>query len=110
MHCKAESLLHCIRIYHSYIFLAKFVIFGTAFLKVFVGTKLLTKTQPMDFQLLSAMKVEDLKAFLSLQGLKVNGRKEELVARAFVAFKNNVLVVQTAEEVEEGLACQYTTL
>eukprot|EP00794_Sanderia_malayensis_P012420 gene12420-biopygen9905 len=62
----------------------------------------------MDFQLLSAMKVEELKVFLRLRGLKVSGRKEELVARAFVAIENNVQIVRTAEEVEEALACQYT--
>eukprot|EP00795_Rhopilema_esculentum_P010005 gene10005-biopygen12686 len=62
----------------------------------------------MDFQLLSGMKVEELKAFLRLRGLKVSGRKEELVARAFVAMENNVPIVLTAEEVEIELAKQYT--
>ncbi len=60
----------------------------------------------MDIQLLSSMKVEELKAYLRLRGLKVSGRKEELVARAFVAMENNVPIVRTAEEVEEALACQ----
>ena len=62
----------------------------------------------MDFQLLSGMKVEELKAFLRLRGLKVSGRKEELIARAFVAIENNVPIVLTAEEVEIELAEQYT--
>ena len=62
----------------------------------------------MDIQLLSSMKVEELKAYLRLRGLKVSGRKEELVARAFVAMENNVPIVRTAEEVEEALACQYS--
>ena len=50
----------------------------------------LQATQTMDFELLSAMKVEELKAFLRLRGLKVTGRKEEPVARVFVAVENNV--------------------
>ena len=62
----------------------------------------------MDIQLLSSMKVEELKAYLRLRGLKVSGRKEELVARAFVAMENNVPIIRTAEEVEEALACQYS--
>ena len=41
------------------------------------------------------MKVEELKNFLRLHGLKVSGRKEELVARVFVAIENNVQIVQT---------------
>ena len=59
----------------------------------------LQTTQAIDFELLSAMKVEELKAFLRLRGLKVTGRKEELVARVFVAVENNVPILRTAEEV-----------
>ena len=62
----------------------------------------------MDFDLLSKMKVEELKNFLRLHGLTVSGKKEELVARAFVAIENNVQVVQTAEEVEAILGKQYS--
>ena len=40
--------------------------------------------------------------------MKVSGKKEELVARAFVAIENNVEVVQTAEEVEAALGKQYS--
>eukprot|EP00794_Sanderia_malayensis_P008045 gene8045-biopygen6517 len=61
----------------------------------------------MDFQLLSKMKVEELKDFLRLRGLKVTGRKEELVARAFVACENNVTVVKTAEGVQQEIAKEY---
>ena len=43
----------------------------------------------MDLESLSAMKVEELKAFLRLGCLKVTGRKEELVARVFVAVENS---------------------
>ena len=51
--------------------------------------------------------MEELKNLLRLRGLKVNGRKEELVARAFVAIENNVQIVQTAEEVEAVIGKQY---
>ena len=82
--------------------------FETAFFIAPVSTQLLQATQTMDVKLLSSMKVEELKAYLRLRGLKVSGRKEELVARAFVAMENNVPIVRTAEEVEEALACQYS--
>ena len=39
----------------------------------------------MDFDLISKMKAEELKTFLRLRGLKVSGKKEELVARVFAA-------------------------
>ena len=45
------------------------------------------------------MKIE-LKNFLRLRGLKVTGKKEILVARAFCAIENNVTLVKTAQEVE----------
>ena len=61
----------------------------------------------MDLDMLSKMKVDELKNFLRLRGLKVSGRKEELVARAFVAIENNVQIVQTAEEVEAVIRKQY---
>ena len=61
----------------------------------------------MDLDMLSKMKVDELKNFLRLRGLKVSGRKEELVARAFVGIENNVQIVQTAEEVEAVIRKQY---
>ena len=52
----------------------------------------------MDVEQLKSMKVEELKSFLRLRGLHVAGKKNELVARAFVALENDVPIVQTAEE------------
>ena len=53
------------------------------------------------------MKVEELKNCLHLRGLKVSGKKEELVARVFVAIENDVPLVKTAEEVEKEVAFDY---
>ena len=49
--------------------------------------------------MVSNMKVDVLKAFLRLRGLKTSGKKQELVARVFVAIENNVEVVRTTEQV-----------
>ena len=38
------------------------------------------------------MNVEELKKFLRLRGLRISGRKIELVARVFSAVENNVLI------------------
>jgi hypothetical protein len=62
----------------------------------------------MDFDMLTKMRVDELKIFLRLRGLKVSGRKEELVARAFAAIENNVQPVKTAEEVEVEIRTEYT--
>ena len=61
----------------------------------------------MDLDMISAMKVEELKNFLRLRGLKLSGRKQELAARVFVAIENNVPIVKTAEEVESEIANDY---
>ena len=61
----------------------------------------------MDFELVNKMKVEELKTYLRLRGLKVSGRKVELVARVFAASENNVQPVKTAEEVEAEIADEY---
>ena len=61
----------------------------------------------MDFERVSSMEVEELKNFLRLRGLKVNGRKEEPVARVFVAIVNNVPLVKTAEEMEKEVSFDY---
>ena len=53
------------------------------------------------------MSVRELKNYLQVRGLKVIGKKEELVARVFVAVENNVQPVKTAVEVEEDLALCY---
>ena len=61
----------------------------------------------MDYDLISSMKVEELKDFLKLHGLKVSGRKVELVARVFAASENNVPLVKTAVEIEQDLHKEY---
>ena len=40
--------------------------------------------------MLNRMKIENMKNFLRLQGLKVTGKKKILVARAFCAVKNKL--------------------
>ena len=57
--------------------------------------------------MLSKMKVEELKSFLRLRGLKVSGKKMELVARAFHAVENNAPILKSAEEVEGQLRDEY---
>ena len=57
----------------------------------------------MEYNMISKMKVEELKNYLKLRGLKLNGKKEELVARVFAAIENNVLPIKTAVEVEADL-------
>ena len=57
--------------------------------------------------MISNMKVDELKSFLKLRGLKTSGRKEELIARVFIAFENDVPLVKTAVEVEEDLKETY---
>ena len=44
----------------------------------------------MDFDMVSKMKTDELKMYLRLRGLKVKGRKAELVSRVFSACENNV--------------------
>ena len=63
----------------------------------------------MEYQLIEKMKVDELKSFLKLRGLRVSGNKSELVARVFVASENNVKIVKTAEEVEHELKEDYTS-
>ena len=61
----------------------------------------------MDLATISRMKVEELKEFLRLRGLRVTGKKEELVARVFVAVENDVPVQKTAEEVQQEISVEY---
>ena len=61
----------------------------------------------MNYDMISNMKVDELKSFLKLRGLKTSGRKEELIARVFIAFENDVPLVKTAVEVEEDLKETY---
>ncbi len=57
--------------------------------------------------MISQMKVEELKSFLRARGLRVTGRKQELIARVFVACENDVPVVKTAEEVQKEIVTEY---
>ena len=61
----------------------------------------------MDINILSTMKVEELKNFLRLRGLRVTGKKEELVARVFIAMENDVPVLKSAEEVQKEISEEY---
>ena len=57
--------------------------------------------------MLNGMKVEELKKYLRLRGLRISGRKAELVARVFAAYENNVQPIKTATEVEIELQDEY---
>ena len=46
------------------------------------------------------MSLEELENYLRIRGLKVNGRKNELVARIFAASENGVNWIKTAVEIE----------
>ena len=61
----------------------------------------------MDIEQLRSMKVEELKSFLRRRGLRLTGKKDVLVARAFVAIENNIPIVQTAEEAKVELDKEY---
>ena len=63
----------------------------------------------MGIDQLKSMKVEELKSFLRRRGLRLTGKKDALVARAFVAIENNILIVQTAEEAKMELDKEYQT-
>ena len=61
----------------------------------------------MDYDLISKMSLEELKNYFRIRGLKVNGRKIELVARVFAASENGVKPIKTAVEVEADLKTEY---
>ena len=61
----------------------------------------------MEFDMVSKMKVYDLKMFLCLRGLKVLGKKAELFARVFAAYENKVQPVKSPAEVEIELQEEY---
>ena len=61
----------------------------------------------MEFDMINEMKVDELKKYLRLRGLKISGRKVELVARVFAAHENNVQPVKTAAEIEIELSQEY---
>ena len=59
---------------------------------------------------ISKGKVQEIKSFLRLRGLNLSGRKEELIARVFVAYENNVPLIKSAEDVQQEIALEYRTL
>ena len=62
----------------------------------------------MDYELLEKMKVEELKNYLKLRGLKVTGiKKKELIARVFAASENGVQPVKAAVEIESHFITDY---
>lgn len=61
----------------------------------------------MAFDLINKMKVDELKKYLRLRGLKVSGRKAKLVAKVFSDAENDVKPICTAEEVDELLQDEY---
>ena len=63
--------------------------------------------ESMDLASISKMKADELKAFLCQHGLRANGKKEELIARVFVAAGNELPVIKAAEEVQGEIAMEY---
>ena len=57
--------------------------------------------------MVSSMGVEELKKYLRLRGLRVTGRKQELVARVFAAVENGVEPVKSAVEIEKEIRTEY---
>ena len=61
----------------------------------------------MDYELLENMKVEELKNYLKIGGLKVTGTKKELVAQVFATSEDGVQPVKTAVVIESDLITKY---
>ena len=61
----------------------------------------------MDYELLKKMKVEELKNYLKIRGLKVTGTKKELAGQVFTDNENGVKPVKTAVEIESDLTTDY---
>ena len=61
----------------------------------------------MDYDLISKIGSEELKNYLRIRGLKVNGRKNELVVRVFAASENGFKPIKTAVKVEADLKTAY---
>lgn len=57
--------------------------------------------------MVETMSVKELTSFLRLRGLKVTGRKKELVARTWCAIEQGVPIQLTAEQVEEEIKNEY---
>ena len=62
----------------------------------------------MDYHLISKISLQELKNYLRIRGLKVNGRKNELVATLFTESENCVKPIKTAVEVEAYLKSKYS--
>ena len=58
--------------------------------------------------MIEKLNMEELKNYLTIRGLKVAGRKKELVARVFNAQENDVKPVKTVVEVETVLKNEYS--
>ena len=61
----------------------------------------------MDYDMISSMKVEELKDYLRLRGLKTSGRRIELVARVFAASESDVPILKSPQEIEKDLKEEY---
>ena len=61
----------------------------------------------MDYNLISKTSLEKLTIYLRIRGLKVNGKKNELVARVFASSENGVKSIKTAVKVEADLKTEY---
>ena len=61
----------------------------------------------MDYELVEKMKVEELKSYFKIRGLRVTGTKKILIARVFAARENGVQPVKTAVEIELDLINDY---
>ena len=61
----------------------------------------------MDCGLISKMSLEELKNYLRICGLKVNGIKNELVGRVFAASENGVEPTKTAVKVAAYLKTEH---
>ena len=53
------------------------------------------------------MSLEELKNYLRIRGLKVNGSRNVLVTRVFAASENDVKTIKTSVEVEASLKTKY---
>ena len=61
----------------------------------------------MDYDLISKIKLEELKNYLRVRSFKLIGRKSRIVARVFAANENSVKPIKTGVEVEADLKSDY---
>ena len=59
----------------------------------------------MDYDMVSSMGVEELKKYLRLRGLRVTGRKQELVARVFATTTTTTTI--NLFQVDKSKICMY---